>query len=71
MRHGAARVLAGAMAGQDRITSEVSIVDGDGNVLGSATVDSKNPTAMYSARWLIQRHANEIADFVLGGGDGR
>lgn len=67
MRHGAARALVGIMAGQDRITSEASIVDASGAILGSLSVDSKNPTALFTSRGLIEAHADEIADYILGG----
>lgn len=66
MRHGAARALVGIMAGQDRIVSDVSISSPAGEPLGSLTVDSKNPTAMFTAKGLIEDHADEIAQFALG-----
>lgn len=66
MRHGAARALVGIMAGQDRITSEVSILDPNDNLLGSLSVDSKNPTALFTSRGLIEAHADEISDFITG-----
>lgn len=63
----AARVMVGVMGGQDRITSEVSVVDPQGQILGRTTVDSKNPTAVFTANGLVRGHADAIADFVLGG----
>ena len=66
MRHGAARALVGIMAGQDRIVSEVSISSPAGQPLGSLMVDSKNPTAMFTAKGLIEDHADEIVKFVRG-----
>lgn len=67
MRHGAARALVGVMAGTDRVNSRVEIVQPEtGDVLGSMTVESKNQTALGSAGGLLERHADEIADFVLG-----
>lgn len=63
----AARLMVGVLAGQDRITSDVSIVDAAGNVLGQTTVDSKNPTAVFTANGLVRGHADAIADFVLNG----
>lgn len=71
MRQRAARVLAGVMAGTDRIVSEVTITDAAGNVLGSSEVESTNPTALHGEDWLIQSHADAIAEFVLSGPGGR
>lgn len=66
MRHGAARALVGVMAGTDLVNSRVEIVQPEtGDVLGSLTVESKNQTALGSAGGLLERHADEIADFVL------
>ncbi|MDR7134084.1 hypothetical protein J2X06_001268 [Lysobacter niastensis] len=50
MRHGAARALVGVMAGQDHIKSSVTVTARDGTLLGSIVVDSKNPTALFTAR---------------------
>lgn len=66
MRHGAARALAGVMAGTDEIRSSVTIVDpGTGERIGRIDVNSKNQTALGSAGGLIEGHADEIADFLL------
>ncbi|GAA5218971.1 DUF4410 domain-containing protein [Corallincola platygyrae] len=68
MRHGAARALAGIMAGSDNITSTVVIKDSkDGKVLGKITVVSENPTATGSAKGLIEQHADKIISFIRTG----
>lgn len=66
MRHGAVRAMVGVMAGQDRVQSTVTIVSPDGQQLGSLFVESKNPTAMFTATGLLQDHADQVADFVMG-----
>ncbi|WP_157062454.1 DUF4410 domain-containing protein [Pseudoxanthomonas dokdonensis] len=68
MRPGAARALVGIMAGIDSIKTSVEIVDpSTGAIHGRIAVESSNPTALSSAGGLIERHADEIADFVLSG----
>lgn len=65
-RHAAVRATVGAMAGVDRIWSNVVVLDpGTGTELGRIEVQSKNPTAVGSSNQLIRDHADEIADFVL------
>ena len=65
MRHGASRALLGAMAGTDNITSTVLVKEKDtGNVIAKLQVVSKNPTAIGTARGLIQEHANEITNYI-------
>lgn len=66
MRDAAVRFLVGVMAGQDRVQSTVTIKAPDGQQLGVLTVDSKNPTAMFTANGLVRKHADEVADFALG-----
>lgn len=68
MRHGAARALAGVMAGADNITSTVLIKDKESReVLSRLQVESKNPTATSSARALIEQHATKITDYIKTG----
>ena len=68
MRHGAARALAGVMAGSDNITSTVIIKDTESDeVIGKLQVVSKNPTATGSARGLIEQHADKIATYIKTG----
>ena len=68
MRHGAARALAGVMAGADNITTTVIIRDlQTGGIVGQIKVVSKNPTATGSARGLIEGHADKIASYIKKG----
>ncbi|MFV8781139.1 DUF4410 domain-containing protein [Microbulbifer sp. SA54] len=68
MRHGAARALAGVMAGADNITTTVIIRDlQTDSVVGQMEVVSKNPTATGSARGLIEGHADKIAMYIKQG----
>ena len=70
MRHGAARGLAGIMAGKDSIKSTVTVVDAaSGRELGSTKVESGNATAMGILRGLIEGHAEEIVQFLRGNTD--
>jgi hypothetical protein len=67
MRHGAARAMAGIMAGKDNITSDVRILErGTGKLLGQLTVESGNATAVGTSRGLIEGHAREIVEFLRG-----
>jgi len=66
MCHGAARALAGIMAGFDSIKSQVTIVDGSGAVLGRIDINSTNATGWGTSRGLIEGHAKEIVDFATG-----
>ncbi len=68
MRHGAARALAGIMAGADNITSTIRIKDkSSGDVVGEFQVVSKNPTATGTAKGLIEQHADKIVVYVKSG----
>lgn len=68
MRHGAARALAGVMTGVDNITSTVLIKDKDSDtIVGKFQVVSENPTAVISARALIEEHADKIANYIKTG----
>ena len=68
MRHGAARSLVGVMAGVDNITSTVLIKDKDsGTIVGEFQVVSENPTAVMTARALIEDHADRIANYIKTG----
>ena len=65
MRHGANRVLFGAMAGSDHILSKVTIKDVKTDaVAGQFTVQSKNPTANGTAKGLIENHADKIVQML-------
>lgn len=65
MRHGAARMLVGVMAGTDSIITKVYLRDIEKNELVSVfTVESQNPTALSSARSLIEEHAEKIANYI-------
>ncbi|WP_425501125.1 DUF4410 domain-containing protein [Pseudoxanthomonas wuyuanensis] len=68
MRHGAVRATVGLMAGKDTVLSTVQVLDpATGQELGRLEVASSNATAVGSAGGLLRGHADEIADFVLGG----
>ncbi|WKE67108.1 DUF4410 domain-containing protein [Gallaecimonas kandeliae] len=68
MRPGAARALVGAMAGSDNMQSTVTIHDGKKDtVLGTFTVESKNPSALFTSRGLIEDHADQIVRYVTTG----
>lgn len=70
MRHGAARALAGIMAGKDTIRSTVTVSDASGQVLGSSEIDSGNSTAWGTTGGMIEAHAAEIVAFLRGGATG-
>jgi hypothetical protein len=65
VRPAAARVLVGIMAGVDKVNSTVTLIAPDGSVLGSKRVESKNATAFGTSTGMLQKHADEIATFVL------
>ena len=68
MRHGAARALVGIMAGADNIKSSIVVRDMNSNaVLGQFSVESSNPTAMFTSRGLIEDHADKIVRYVSSG----
>lgn len=63
MRPGAARALAGIMAGTDNIKSTVKIKDSvTHHVLAEFVVESKNPTAWGTSKGLIEDHADKIVE---------
>lgn len=63
MRHGAARAMAGIMAGSDNIQSTVKIKEpATGKVLSEFKVESKNPSAWGSSKGLIEEHADKIVE---------
>lgn len=65
MRNDTTRALVGVLAGADNITSNITIKEKDtGNVIAKFQVVSKNPTAMGTARGLIEEHANKITDYI-------
>lgn len=69
MRHGAARALAGALAGSDSIQTAVTIKNkAGGEAAGRFYVESKNPTAVGSARGLIEDHARKIVAHLKASG---
>lgn len=66
MRDGATRVMAGALAGSDKIESIVflrTLVDR--RVVAEFTVTSSNKTTTGSARTLIEAHADKLVNYVL------
>ena len=68
MRHGATRALAGVFAGADNITSIVVIKNiKTSEIISKFQVVSKNPSAMGSAKGLIESHADKIADYLKNG----
>lgn len=63
MRHGAARALAGIMAGTDKVQSRVQIKDrATGQVLSEFNVESKNPTAWGTSKGMLEQHADKIVE---------
>lgn len=68
MRHGAARAMAGMMAGTDNILTKVTVRD----VLTSAiltefVVESKNPSSTGTSRGLIEEHIDKIVSYLKSG----
>ena len=65
MRNASSRLMVGALAGTDNITSSVIIKNKEnGQVLGQFKVISKNPTALGSKNSLIQEHVDKISSFL-------
>ena len=60
VRADATRFLAGILAGRDRITSQVTVLDASGNRFGRFEVDTTNLTAWGSKDGLMEAHAEEI-----------
>ncbi len=68
MRHGAARAIAGIMAGSDNILSQVTVRDAvTGAVLAEFVVESKNPSAWGTSRGLIEEHIDKIVSYLKSG----
>ncbi len=65
MRSKFSRVMIGAMAGKDEVTSKVTILDSKtGKVLGASEVDTYNVTAVADEQDVAKMHAKEIANFL-------
>ena len=60
VRSNGARFWAGVMAGRDKISSRVRIVDAAGTQIAYFEVESTNATALGSTGGLMEKHANEI-----------
>ncbi|MCD2339263.1 hypothetical protein LRH25_02795 [Ideonella azotifigens] len=55
------------MAGSDNIQSTVRLKDtATGKVLSEFKVESKNPTALFTSRGLIEEHADKIVATLRG-----
>ena len=68
MRHGAARALAGFMAGADHISSIVVIKDTKSDeTIGRLKVTSRNRAAVGTSKGLIEDHADKIATYIKTG----
>ncbi|WP_340677751.1 DUF4410 domain-containing protein [Paraglaciecola sp.] len=68
VRHGAARALAGALAGSDYVVTEVIIKDKEtGNVLSKISVISQNKSAWGTTQGLLEKHADKIASYLKTG----
>ncbi len=60
LRGNATRILAGIMAGRDKVKSAVQVKGDDGETLASFDIESTNATAWGTSGGLIGRHADEI-----------
>lgn len=60
VRSNGARFWAGVMAGRDKISSRIRIVDAAGTQLADFQVESTNATALGSSGGLMEKHAAEI-----------
>ena len=60
VRHNAARILVGIMAGRDKVMSEVTVRGEAGDVVARFDVESTNATAWGTTNGLIGKHADEI-----------
>ena len=69
LRGDAARLIAGILAGRDRIASQVRVIDPDGRESGHFDVETTNLTAMGSREGLMERHADEIIARLRAGTD--
>lgn len=68
VRHGATRVFAGIAAGVDKIVTNVEIIDNQtGQAVSKFVVSSTNPSAIWTAKGLIQQHADKIANYLKSG----
>lgn len=62
MRSNGARFWVGVMAGRDKISSRVRVVDAAGAQLAYFEVESTNATALGSSGGLMEKHAQEILE---------
>lgn len=62
MRSDGARAWAGVMAGRDKVTSRVRVLDRNGAVLDEFEVGNSNATVFGSAAGLHEKHADEIVE---------
>lgn len=60
LRSNATRILAGIMAGRDKVTSAVQVKGDGGETLASFDIESTNATAWGTSGGLIGKHADEI-----------
>ncbi len=67
MRSGGARFWVGVMAGRDKISSRVRVLDAGGRQVGSFEVESTNATAWGTTGGLMEKHAQELVARVRGG----
>lgn len=67
MRHDAARLLVGIMAGCDKINSKVTILDSDTKkIVGEAEFESNECAAWGIASQVVKAHVDKIANYLSG-----
>lgn len=66
MRADAARLIAGILAGRDRIASTVTLFGADGAQLASFEVETTNLSSFGSTQDLLQQHADDIVARLQG-----
>jgi len=67
MRPDVARLLVGIMAGCDKITSKVTIIDSNTkNIVGEADFESNECAAWGVASQVIRAHMEKISDYLSG-----
>ncbi|MCB1790666.1 MAG: hypothetical protein KDJ24_10250, partial [Gammaproteobacteria bacterium] len=60
--------FAGIAAGVDKIVTNVEIIDNQtGQAVSKFVVSSTNPSAIWTAKGLIQQHADKIANYLKSG----
>lgn len=69
VRSDATRVLAGILAGRDRIASRVTVLGADGAPVGGFEVETTNLSAFGSKDGLMAAHADEIVARLRPGAD--